>query len=128
MTGAQLLVHSLALMDEPTTSTEYNTQSVYFINSLLAECFDINNSIRLAKSEAVLTSIPSITLLSETLTYEDELVKAALPYGLAGYLLSVDPSQTPLSTKWLNKFEEQKEFAKRANYVDITDYYEEEEE
>lgn len=123
MTGTELLTHALALMDEDTTTTEYNISSVSFINSLLAECFDINNSIRLSKSEAVLTSIPSISALSETLTYEDALVKAAFPYGLAGNLLGIDPSQAILANNYRNKYEEQKEYAKRANYVDITDSY-----
>jgi hypothetical protein len=63
------------------TTTVYTT-AIPLINIVLAETFDVNNRIRYSKDKAELTACPTITALTDTLTYEDELTRFALPLGL----------------------------------------------
>ena len=86
MTGTQLLTKAIGLFDA-TDTTPYLTTSIDAINGLLAENFDVNNNILVKIEEEPLTVIPEITALTETIPYEDRLVKYAFPYGLAEKLI-----------------------------------------
>ena len=128
MTVADVYDRALGLMyatsaDKP----DYNDFIIPVVNVLLGELFVTNNAILLAKEEEPLTSIPYVTAVGDTLTYEDEVLVSIIPYGIAGILLGEDPSTANLSIQYKNKYEEQKLMAKCGYYTDITDNYEDEE-
>ena len=89
MTGTQLLASAAAVIHDAHPS-DYDGFAVSWINILLAETFDINNRLRVAAGSAVLATIPQLSALTETLTYENKLVFNALPYGLAVKLIADD--------------------------------------
>ncbi len=124
MTVQNVYDRALALMYTTNTdTTDYDDYVIPIINVMLSELFDINNGILLANDGTALTSIPTVTATTDTLTYEDEITTAIMPYGLAGTLLTEDQSTYNLGTQYKNKYEEMKFNAKRGYYVDITDDY-----
>ena len=54
-----------------------------YMNILLQESFNAENSIRAADGEAELASAPWVTDLDDDVPYHDQITRAALPYGLA---------------------------------------------
>jgi deferrochelatase/peroxidase EfeB len=94
MTGQQLLSEAIALFDA-TDAGYYADTAPHAINLLLAETFDINNSIRRLNGETALAAVPELSGLAETLPYDDRLVRRAFPYGLAEKL-SVGERDTAL--------------------------------
>ena len=56
--------------------------SVDFINTLLAETFDCENSIRKSEGRPLLAEPPMLESLQEDVPYHFDLTRTALPYGL----------------------------------------------
>lgn len=54
-----------------------------YMNILLQESFNAENSIRAADGEPELSSAPWVTSLDDDIVYHDSITRAALPYGLA---------------------------------------------
>jgi hypothetical protein len=87
MTGNELLAMALALFAETDASDEtYQALAVPYINTVLAEAFNCNNRIRKWSGKEVFAIIPAISSLADTVDYEEELLRNALPYGLAAKL------------------------------------------
>lgn len=87
MTGNELLAAALALFAETDASDEtYQALAVPYINTVLAEAFNCNNRIRRFNGISAHSMIPAITSLSDEIDYEEELLRSALPYGLAAKL------------------------------------------
>lgn len=57
--------------------------SLPFLNILLQESFNAENSIRKALGEEILAQAPLLQSLDEEIPYHDSITKGALPYGLA---------------------------------------------
>jgi hypothetical protein len=83
MTVADLYSLAKSMMFEKTTSKDYDNYYLPWINVLLSENFDINNSIRTREGLAVLTEIPTVSKTTDVLPYEDVVNREILPYGLA---------------------------------------------
>lgn len=91
MTGKELLYLSLSLMAEPKESeSDYNSYSLSAINVLIAECFEINNSILNSKQQESLLSSPYILTLEDDIPYDLDLFYTCLSYGLAAKLILED--------------------------------------
>ena len=92
MTGRQLILSGLALLQEG--EEQYYTYdagaSLRALNILLAECFTINNSIRISRGLDEMAKMPMLTGIDDEIPYEDLLVRTALPYGMAGKLIADD--------------------------------------
>ena len=92
MTMQEMALLALSLLSE--SEEDLNTYDAGVImreyNILLGECFDINNSIREAAGQAPLIEVPHITAMGDTLTYEEKLLRTALPYGLASAIVFDD--------------------------------------
>jgi hypothetical protein len=56
---------------------------VGWTNIVLHEAFDAENSIRRSLEETELTSAQTVTSGADVLTYHDQLLYTALPYGIA---------------------------------------------
>jgi len=86
MTVYELLTAAAALFFE-TDLSGYCDLALPFVNMLLNECFETNNRIRRRNGKEGLLSAPVLTNLYEVIPYEEQLVRLALPYGLAAKLI-----------------------------------------
>lgn len=59
--------------------------AIPFLNILLQEALDTENSIRAFKGQTKLVSAPYITSLDEDIDYDDSITRTALPYGVASF-------------------------------------------
>lgn len=69
--------------DREYDDTDERDLSVPYMNVLLQETLNCENSIRKMHDEPLLGTAPVIDSLDNGLVYHDELVRAAFPYGLA---------------------------------------------
>lgn len=126
MTADDIFDTTLTLMfasaDE---KTDYQTAFLSALNLTLAETFNVNNSIRVSKDLAELTAIPTIAATTETMTYDDVVCRRILPYGIAGMIMAEDDKSQAIQYK--NKYEYEIANSYNAAYVEIADYYSEEE-
>lgn len=91
MTADTLYQNALALIvTDKADSSDYTAFAPAVINLLLAETFEINNSLRVSKGLQPLESAPQISSLSEEPDAESELLRTALPYGICAKLLVDD--------------------------------------
>lgn len=98
MTALQLLNGALALLGTTSTlSPDYSQYALPLINLLIAETFDVNNTIRLYKQKEELAEIPSISTLEDTMPTEEELNRSAFIYGLCSKLLLNDDDMARVS-------------------------------
>jgi len=88
MTGNELLNKTLAIINED--RADYLNIALECINTLLSDTFNINNIILEAAGDAPLAAIPTISALTDTIPYDDSLVRSAFPFGLASYLIYDD--------------------------------------
>ena len=79
--------------------------SVPYMNVLLQEALNCENSIRAVNEEAELASAPIVTLLTDDIPYHDDLVRAAFPYGLA-WQYHQDSGNLSLASQYRNMFVE----------------------
>ncbi len=118
MTAQDLFDTTLALMGAGSEeAADYENQYMAVLNILTAETFDINNSIRVKDGKEELTEAPVIDDLTDTLEYEDQLLRLAFPYGIAGHLIMEDDPSVAIQYK--NKYEYEKDRAGIARYADI---------
>ena len=90
MTAEELYAIVKGLMFEKTNSVDFDDNYIPYINVLLSENFDLNNSIRRRKHYAPLTKRPRIVLKTDKIPYEEEMLYEILPYGLAKNLFIDD--------------------------------------
>jgi hypothetical protein len=128
MTADDIFNTTIALMfAETTEKADYQTQFIAMMNLLLAETFDVNNSIRVSKGLVELENIPTITVatLNVEMTYDDVVCRRILPYGAAGMLMAENDAS--MAVQYKNKYEYEKANSYKAVYTQIVDVYAEEE-
>lgn len=96
MTGADLLSAAAAIMHLGDTAG-YLELAPEFINLVLAETFEVNNRLMLAKGGAELDAIPSVSTLDEEIPYDEALSRLALPLGLVCRLYADEDNNAMLS-------------------------------
>jgi hypothetical protein len=134
MTGKDLLRIALAILGkDPDTTADYENAALIHINMLLADLFDVNNSILTAGGRNALTQIPMLTPgageglddidIQEDAGYADILVRNVMPWGLAR-LIGIGESCRNIGYV-ANTYEENK--LKAAAYTEgaVTDVYSE---
>ena len=127
MTANQLYRTTLAIMSENESNASSYTEFVIpNINVLLSELYDTENSLRASNGEVLLTEIPEITQLTDVLPYNEQLCRTVMPYGLAVYL-SLGDDEYSKAGFYDSRYQTSKLKYSRANYVDVSDYYEDEE-
>lgn len=109
MTGEQLLKRAAALISE-TDTEDYKEIALIQINILLDETWKQNNRMRKAAGKEE-TGRADLESLGEEIPWEEELVRNALPWGLAAKLFFEEDDNARLSM-----FNE--EFANRLNACD----------
>lgn len=85
MTVRELYELAKSLMFEKKTSKDYDNYYIPWINVLLSENFDLNNSLLEAEGEDPLEAdeIPTVSEDTDELPYVDKINREVLPYGLA---------------------------------------------
>ncbi len=82
---------ALALLGEmPGQGDEFHPNVIALINTLIADCFDVNNTLRVYRGEKALEEIPFNESLDDRLEYEEQLCRDMLPYGLAALMILED--------------------------------------
>ena len=76
-------IASAFIGDRENDDTDARDLSVPYMNVLLQEAFECENSIRAAHGEELLQQAPYVSELDNGVVYHDQLVRAAFPYGLA---------------------------------------------
>lgn len=83
MTVQNLFDDALALIAVESADAEnYSPFAIRHVNALLADLYEIENSLRASKGLAELTVMPTVAALPDALTYQDELTRNVMPYGL----------------------------------------------
>lgn len=123
MTGQEIYETASAfLYEKDGEDAESKRFSIPFLNLLLQECLETENSIRLQKGEAPLEQAPVITSLDETIEYADAITRVALPYGVAAQFFqeAMDNFQAEnYRAKYISALND----ARRLSFVPIVDVY-----
>lgn len=84
MTGKDIyILASSFLYEKDGEDVDSKTFSLGFLNILLQEALDVENSIRAYEERELLKSAPMLETLDEEIEYSDSITRAALPYGVA---------------------------------------------
>lgn len=84
MTGKDLyILASSTLYEGENEDLDSKKFSVQFLNILLQEALNVENSIREAEGVEKLGQAPLLQNLDEEIPYHDSIVRTAFPYGLA---------------------------------------------
>lgn len=108
------------LNDSPNTADI--TYSVHQLNMLLQDCLDVENSILAYKGAEQRDEAQRINSIDDEIEYDDSLVRAALPYGLAEfYYRAIGDARNAQDCK--NNYESAKYQASKYSYVRADNYY-----
>jgi hypothetical protein len=122
MTVKELYELAKAMMFEKSTSRDYDNYYIPWINVLLSENFDINNSLLRSIGEEPLDEIPSVSQDTDVLPYEDRVCREILPYGLAAhFFIDDDLSKYDIFN---TKYENARMAYMKGRTVAMTDVYE----
>ena len=101
-------IYRLALariMESPGNDADFDTYSPDLLEQLLVEALPYENPIRRQAGRPLLERAPEVTAIDDTeLEYDDRIARLALPYGLAGILLSDDESRKAESVMMRNEY------------------------
>lgn len=86
MTGLKISNMAKAfLYDDANAGNEDEKYTVAFLNRIIAETFNVENSIRAAKGQIVLEGIPYIEGLEKDIPYDEQMLRTAFVYALAAH-------------------------------------------
>ncbi len=105
-----------------TTMPDLNGFVLGWINQLLQEALPYENSVRERNEDTLLTTAPTLTSLTDTVSYCDDITRIALPYGLAVYIYQ-DDDDKQFSIMYRQKFINALKDAEKYNAEDIEDEY-----
>jgi hypothetical protein len=123
MTAQQIYeMASSFLYERDGDDTDSKDFALGFLNVLLQEALETENSIRRFKGVEELTEAPYLAALSDTINYDGAITRGALPYGLASfyYVEAMDNFQ---SENYRGKFIAALNAANKATATTIEDQY-----
>lgn len=129
MTVADLTKNAVASMGgdlDDSALAEYHPYAYVSINTLLADLFSINNALRVQAEETALTEIPTVTASTDELTYNTNLLRNVMLFGLARDFAIKDNHQA--LGYFTRKYDENKSKYNIGVSSQVTDYYEDTEE
>lgn len=106
MTAQELYKDVLMLMSEKPNSTAYDNVVIPFLNQVINECYEENNSLRLRNGKPALSKAPVVSALTDEIKFENKYLYV-LKYGLASLLLIDDGDWTKTNT-FNNKYIEER--------------------
>lgn len=91
MTAEELIGMALSLKGENADmADDYRSWSLAALNILLAETMPLENQLRFVKEEPELTEAPVLAAFTDTVPYQDGLIRTCLVYGMAARLTADD--------------------------------------
>lgn len=75
------------ISEKPEDNVDMQKFAVAWCNILLAETFPYENAFRRGKNVPELESVPKVTGAEDEIPYNDNMVRAAFPYGMARWVL-----------------------------------------
>lgn len=92
------------------------------LNTILSQTFNLENNNRTALGLTLLTEIPTVTALSDTLTYQDNILRKVVVWGVAG-LFALSDDDTLRAGFFEDRFASYQQSESKYISSDITDYF-----
>lgn len=123
MTAQQLFDLTVNVMGiTPANATSYSDVVVGQINAILAQTFSLENNNRQFAGLTELTTIPTVSALSDTLTYQDNVLRNVVTWGLA-QLLALSDDDTIKAGFFETRYADGYAKERKLIVTDPTDYY-----
>lgn len=104
MTVREIYVTAAAFIgDRENDDLDERDLTIPYMNVLLQEALDCENSIRAKNGDRELETSPYVTTLDDAIVYNDRLVRAAFPYGLA-WQYHQEAGNLSLASQYRNMF------------------------
>ena len=124
MTGTEIWKSAMAFLEQDSANSEdYRPLAVHYLNLLLQEALPYENQAREYRGEVPLEKAPDFSRLEDTIPYCDEILRTALPYGLASFFFSNDLDHyrsAEFRTRYLNAL---RTAAEKTHWERIVDVY-----
>jgi hypothetical protein len=129
MTAQQLFDLTVGVMGiQPENALSYTPTIIPQINMILAQTFNLENNNRkyliLNESSVIteLTAIPVVTALGDTLTYQDNILRKVVVWGLA-QLLALSDKDTVLAGFYETRYADAQRLESKFINMDVEDYF-----
>lgn len=123
MTGAEVYEAALAIVPElRSEAPDIERYALNWINLVLAECFETENSILFNEGKPLLEKIPSLNSLSDTIPYHDDICRIAIPYGIVEHAFTDDDNDYR-ANKFRARFVQALKEASFCCFTDVVDVY-----
>lgn len=103
-------------------ATSYLGTLVPQVNTILAQTFELENNNREYLGLELLTEIPEVTSVSDILTYQDNVLRKVVVWGLA-QLFALSDDDVVKAGFFENRFVDYMKLESKFIETDITDYY-----
>jgi hypothetical protein len=107
---------------ESSNADSYVPTFLFQLNTVLAETYKLENNNRDYLGIAALTSIPLVTLLSDTLTYQDNILRNVVVWGVLTHLQLSD-DEVVKTGFYNNKYADGQRIEMKIIPMDIVDEY-----
>jgi len=123
MTGQDIYEYASAfLYERDGDDSDSKHFAVKFLNILLQECLEVENSIRKFNGDDLLETAPRLTSLAQTIDYDDSITVTALPYGLAAFYFQ-EATDNYQAENYRAKYLAALQSAAKYTFTDIEDVY-----
>lgn len=126
MTARELFTLTTGIMGiTANNALNYEDTVVYQMNTIISQTFKLENNNREFLGISVLTDIPTISSLTDILTYQDNVLRNVVVFGLA-QLLALSDDDVVKANFFENRFIDGMNSEKKVINKDITDYFSQE--
>ena len=122
MTVKNIFKNALSLCGESNTAPYLADFAVDWANALLAELFEVEQSIRRARGEAELSAVPEVAAAEDEVPYCEELLRGAFVFGFAAFICDLCDDRE-LAAKHRARSAAAAETAAKAHEHSIIDVY-----
>jgi len=123
ITVKNLLGQAMSVMGEESRyEGGYAGYAVDLVNQLIVDCFECNNTRRIAAGKEPMTEIPVMTELTDVIPFEYVVLTGVMRYGLAYWLLFQDDENDKANICNAN-YETNKIRLSKAVEMDVADVY-----
>lgn len=103
--------------DQKSNSAGYKENFIPMMNTVLSECLENENSLRVRDGLEELTEAPNLTEWDTVIPYRAELIRNVLPWGI-GMLLHLADDENVKATFFSSKYDDNKNKFTPALYVE----------
>ena len=122
MTAQELFNLTVGVMGMTPTNAQ-TLSEIYLpnLNTILADTFKLENNNRLYNDLTILTTIPTVNNLNDVLTYQDNVIRNVVMWGVARQLALADDDVK--SSSYAFQYTQGYNNESKTINSDITDYY-----